>query len=50
MTNSTNSSTLPEESDSSTLPEESDWVPTISHMPRPPAPAGTEKNHKSYIS
>lgn len=43
MTNSTNSSTLPEESDSSTLPEESDWVPTISHMPRPPAPAGTEK-------
>lgn len=40
MSNSTNSSSLP---------EESDWVPTISHMPGRPAPAGTEKYQELCI-
>lgn len=40
MSNSTNSSSLP---------EESDWVPTISHMPGQPVPVGTEKYQELCI-
>lgn len=40
MSNSTNSSSLP---------EESDWVPTISHMPGRLAPVGTEKYQELCI-
>lgn len=34
---------------SSSLPEESDWVPTISHMPGQPVPVGTEKYQELCI-